>query len=72
MTIDQTTNAAEYGLTPDIKILRLKQKMIGDYVRHDMELNYLLENMEDETAQRLINRYYSNICADFFDEYGEK
>jgi hypothetical protein len=70
MTMDTTTNTAENSLPPDIKLLRLKQKMIGDYIRHDMELNYLLENKEDETAQRLIDKYYSRICADFFEEYG--
>lgn len=58
-------------LPHDIKLLRLKQKLIADYINHDKELNYLLRNIDDDTAQRLIDKYYSRICADFFDEYDE-
>jgi len=71
MTTDATINMDKTNLPYDIKLLRLKQKMISDYVSHDMELNRLLENMDDETAQRLIDRYYLKICADFFSEYGD-
>jgi len=57
-------------LPHDIKLLRLKQKLIGEYVSHDMELTWLLENIDDDTSQRLIDKLYSQICKPFFDEYG--
>jgi hypothetical protein len=66
-TIDQALNNLVYAT----KVIRLKQKLIADFVQHDKELTYLQENSEDTVAQRLIDKYTARFGEDFFDDDGE-
>ena len=63
----QTISADLDSLPSDIKLMRLKTKLISVFIDHDRELNYLLENIDDESARRLIDRYYANIEHVFAD-----
>ena len=71
MTTHLTIDEALKNLMYTTKVIRLKQKLGSDFLNHDKELNYLMENVEDTTAQRLIDKYTARFGEDFFDEDGE-
>ena len=71
MTIQYTIDEALNNLVYTTKVIRLKQKLSGDFIQHDKELTYLQENVEDVAAQKLIDKYTARFGEDFFDEDGE-
>ena len=58
-------------LSHALKLVRLKQKLMSDFIQHDLQLYVLLENIDNIGIQEQIDRYYERICEDFFSEYGE-
>jgi polyisoprenoid-binding protein YceI len=66
-TIDEALNNLMYST----KVIRIKQKLTADFIQHDKELTYLQENVEDATAQKLIDKYSARFGEDFLDEDGE-
>ena len=71
MTTHYTIDEALNNLMYTTKVIRLKQKLSADFIQHDKELTYLQENVEDTTAQRLIDKYTARFGEDFFDDDGE-
>jgi hypothetical protein len=71
MTTHHTIDDALKNLVYTTKVIRLKQKLTADFIQHEKELTYLLENVEDSTAQKLIDKYCARFGEDFFDEEGE-
>jgi hypothetical protein len=67
MTIDEALNNLVYTT----KAVRLKQKLSADFIQHDKQINYLLENIEDSTVQELVDKYAARCSKSFFDEDGE-
>jgi hypothetical protein len=45
--------------------------LASDFIQHDKQLHFLLENVEDSATQKLIDTYSARYSEDFFDEYGE-
>jgi|GEM_PF-2213029 len=60
------------NLSYALKLVRLKQKLMSDFIQHDLQLYVLLENIGNTGIQEQIDRYYERICEDFFSEYGEQ
>jgi hypothetical protein len=71
MTTHSTIDEALNHLIYTTKVIRLKQQMSAGFIQHDKELTYLLENAEDETTQKLIDKTIARFGQDFFDEYSE-
>ena len=73
MTTQFTETEATESLSYAMKIIMMKGRLLEDYIRHDSQLNCLLENIEDTTIQALIDKYYGRVFDnDFFNEYGEQ
>ena len=72
MTTHYTIDEALNNLMYTTKVIRLKQKLSGDFIQHDKELTYLQENVEDTAVQKLIDEYTARFGQDFFEEYGEE
>jgi hypothetical protein len=71
MPTHHTIDDALKNLVYTTKVIRLKQKLVSDFNNHDKELSYLLENVEDSTAQKLIDKYCARFGEDFFGDNGE-
>ena len=71
MTTHNTIDEALNNLIYTTKVIRLKEQMAADFIQHDKELTYLLENIEDAATQELIDKYSARFGEDFFDEYGQ-
>ena len=71
MTTHYTIDEAFNNLIYTTKVIRLKQKLSADFIQHDKELTYLQENVEDVTAQKLIDKYTARFGEDFFNDGGE-
>ena len=71
MTNHYTIDEALNNLIYTTKVIRLKQKLTADFFQHDKQLNYLLENIEDPTMQKLVDKYTERCNESFLDEDGE-
>jgi hypothetical protein len=70
MTTHHTIDEALTSLIYTTKIIRLKEKMSSDFIQHDKELAFMLENVGDAAVQKLIDEIVSRFGEDIFDEYG--
>jgi len=68
MTTHHTIDEAFENLIYSTKIIRLKQKLVADYLSHDKQLDYMLKNVEDSSIHKLIDKSIARFGEDFFDE----